>query len=350
LSGFTKMFSGKDIAPHETSGRWSHWIKYPQLLVYGVRLVIHEARRIVARELRAHDHAGKLAEEARHWSKGEKGHTWLDSAVINDLVAREISGDAGVYWLLHFRRRHAPETLGLALNLGCGAGGLERNAFAIGIARAFDSCDISRRAIEEAGRGEKIAGPVNFICADINNIELGQNRYDAVFAVNILHHLTELEHVLDQVRRSLRPGGLFVIHEYAGPARFQWKEAQLRAVNEALDALPRKYRINRRRGGVKRRVYRPILDETNPDSPFEAARSDEILQLIYERFECVERVDIGGALLHPLLEAIVANFDEKSEEDRAMLEGLWNREKELMRQGVLVSDFVYGVFRRKDEG
>ena len=336
-------------APAEGGTKGSSWIKYPGLLLYVFRLAAQSLKRAVARLYKAQDYNGKLAEEASHWAGGERGHTWLDSRVINELETQLISGDPEVYWLLHFRRSHVPEALDRALNLGCGAGGLEINALTIGIARNFDSIDVSLRALELCRRREEIIGAVNYICADINSVELEPNRYDVVFAVNILHHLTELEHVLDEVRKALRPGGAFVIHEYVGPGRFQWTAAQLDAVNSALSELPRRYRRNRRRGGIKKRVYRPLTDELSPDSPFEAARSDEILKLIGERFECIEKVELGGALLHPLLEAIVGNFDEGSERDRNMLKALWNLEKDLMAKGILASDFVYAVFRRPSE-
>ena len=289
-----------------------------------------------------------LSREASHWKKGEKGHTWLDSRTIEELVNAGISGDKDVYWLLHFMRNHAPDGGDPGLVLGCGTGGLELNAVSIGLCKRFHSIDISgeallvcRDAVEEAG------GEIVTVQADLNRVSLESDCFEFAFAANILHHLVEIEHVLDEVKKSLKPGGLFVAHEYVGPSRFQWTDAQLAEVNRILASLPRKYRRNRRKGfGTRRRLFRPPMDVTRRDSPFEAARSDEIPALLEERFEVVEKVNIGGALLHPLLEAIVSNFDDDNPEDREMLISMWQKEKSLMEQGVLGSDFVYAVLRK----
>ncbi len=323
------------------------WSKYPRLLIYGVRRGGLRARRAVA-EMMPAGYRNLLEKEATHWKKGEKGHTWLDSSTIQALANAEISGDEQVYWLLHFMRKHLPTGDGPGLVLGCGTGGLELNAVSIGLCNQFHSFDISKGALDKCKQAvESADGEIETFKADLNKISLVHNFYAIAFAVNILHHLVDLEHVLDEVKKSLRPGGFFVVHEYVGPARFQWTEAQIGEAGRILASMPRKYRRNRRKGFMSRqRLYLPPLDATSRDSPFEAARSDEIVPLLEKRFEVVEKVNIGGALLHPLLEAIVENFDDNNPKDREMLVDLWRREKDLMAKGVLGNDFVYAVLRK----
>lgn len=55
----------------------------------------------------------------------------------------------------------------------------------------------------------------------------------------MLHHITNLEHLLEQVRIALCPGGLFVVLEYVGPSRFQWSDKVDYLMNRMLAALPK---------------------------------------------------------------------------------------------------------------
>lgn len=320
------------------------WRKYPALPFYWFRKGEHFVRRQIARIRQKDDYFSRLRKEAECWRDGNHGNTWMDSRVINELLTETISGDKSEYWLLYFKRKYVRECLDWALNLGCGTGDLEKNAFSIGMVRHFDSLDLSWSAMKKSGLLE-LRG-VRCWVGDINTFEFEEEKYDVVFAVNILHHIMVLERVLDGVRKALKPNGFLVLHEYTGPDRFQWSEEQLREVNIILDRLPKKYKINRRKKGMKKRIYRPLLDETNPNSPFEAVNSSKILPLVNSMFKRVEEVDLGGALLHPLLEAIVENFDDDNPDDARLLQSLWEKERELMMRGVLRSDFTFGVYLR----
>jgi glycosyltransferase involved in cell wall biosynthesis/SAM-dependent methyltransferase len=288
--------------------------------------------------------------EADHWARARPAEvlTWQDHPLIQAHINRLVSGDPAANWLEHFFRAGAPPGgFERALNLGCGQGGLEAHALSRGAVRRFHSLDLSPAAVAAARK--LLAGqPVEFEIVDINRIELAPEQYDVVFAASSLHHFIALEHVFDQVRAALRPGGWLVFDEYVGPARLQWRDAQLDAVNALLAALPARYRRDRRSAWrVKRRLYRPPLDERNRDSPFEAARSEEILPLTAERFTIVSRRDYGGAVLHPLLDGIAGNFHGERVEDVALLRRLAALDLDLMRRGVLASDFTTVIARKE---
>lgn len=288
----------------------------------------------------------RLEREAGHWSRRKQGEivTWQDHPVIRAHINFRVSGDPVVNWLEDFGRRFGGG-FDLALNLGCGFGDLEAHAFGLGLVREFHSLDLSATALAAAGK--KLQGlPVRFEQCDLNQVVLPAGAYDVVFAASSLHHLLRLEHVLDQVRSGLRPGGLLVFDEYVGPSRFQWEETQLRAVNELLSALPGRYRRDLRGGGKKRRIYRPAQDETNRDSPFEAIRSAEILPLVRERFTVVAERGYGGAILHPLLDGIAGNFQLERAEDVDLLTRLAGLEERLEEAGVIRSDFTVMVARK----
>ena len=60
-------------------------------------------------------------------------------------------------------------------------------------------------------------GSVEYTYADLNNVSLPTGEYDAVVVWNSLHHVQDLERLLEEVRRALKPGGVFVgvDHAYA---------------------------------------------------------------------------------------------------------------------------------------
>lgn len=291
---------------------------------------------------------GLLAREAAHWSRGPSFRVmiWQDHPLVRAYINRRVSGAPGVNWLAWFGRSFG---VGFerALDLGCGFGDLEEHALSLGLARSFHAIDISEPALAVA-RSRLAGRPVSFELADLNRVSLPASAYDAVFAASSLHHLTNLEGLLDEVEKSLRPGGFLVFDEFVGPSRFQWTEKQLAVVNEILAALPGRFKKRLRLGfGRKRRVRRAPLDGSGLDSPFEAARSSEILLLAEERFELAARRDYGGALLHPLLEGIAGNFVPGRGPDDKLLGELCELELELERAGALGSDFTVVAARKR---
>jgi hypothetical protein len=84
----------------------------------------------------------------------------------------------------------------------------------------------------------------------------------------------------------------------------------------------------------------------NAVDPTEAVRSADIVPLLRTHFDLVERVDYGGTLLNLVLEEITGNF-AGTPEDLAVLEPLFEAERDCLRRGVLPSDFAVLVARKK---
>jgi 2-polyprenyl-3-methyl-5-hydroxy-6-metoxy-1,4-benzoquinol methylase len=107
-----------------------------------------------------------------------------------------------------------------ALSLGCGNGYLEREALRLNIARTFYGLDVSPQAIalaQEKAREEGIHDHLHYAVADLNQDCLDPGRYDLVLAAMSIHHVKNLDHLLEQIDRCLKPSGLFILNEYVGP-------------------------------------------------------------------------------------------------------------------------------------
>jgi ubiquinone/menaquinone biosynthesis C-methylase UbiE len=320
------------------------------------RTLLGKGRRRISRTFSTDEERGVTAEhwgeDAREKAESEDwlGLYWQSYVLTQKHINRAISGGTDENWVNFTKSRFFSEHVPLALSLGCGYGALERHALQVDIAERFEAFDLAPEAIEVARREAESAGlgdRVSYGVSDLNLIELEPERYDAVFAAQALHHVEALEHVLDEIRRSLTGGGLFVVNEYVGPVRFQFPDERLPLMNRLLLALPERHRRNLRTGKVKTEVVRPDEDEVRRVDPSESIRSDEIMGLIEERFEVVYRADFGGTLLQFVLSDIAGNFDPADPKDVAMIDLVCLYEKTLIDEGVLPSDFVYLVARRR---
>lgn len=272
---------------------------------------------------------------------------WSSHPVVRAAINRRIGGHEDREWLASLRDYLPPGPVESALSLGCGGGQVEREAVALGLCQRIEAVDISPGAVELARELAHKAGmtQISYRVADLNHLTLPPASYDLVIAKQCLHHVHRLEHLLDQVRIALIPGGWFLVNEYVGPSRFQWTDVQLAIANRLLQLLPPRLRWLPQAGRTRDRVERPAPEEVIAVDPSEAVRSSDILPLLEERFAVEVRRDFGGTLLNPLLEGIIVNFDPEREEDNALLRALVTIEEILIEQGVLSSDFTALVAR-----
>jgi SAM-dependent methyltransferase len=284
--------------------------------------------------------------ETQDW----KRYYWQSHPLTLRHINRLISGDERVDWLTYTKQRFFPEPVGPGLSLGCGHGTVEREAIALGICETFVGLDISQAALDVAARDAESAGlgdRIDYRRADLNIAELDRDSYDVVFAVQALHHVDDLEHLFDQIAASLRPGGLLVVNEYVGPARFQWLDKTQDVMNRILELLPEQYRVNPRNGFVKERIERAPADEIARVDPSESIRSDEIMELLRSRFDVLYDAYFGGTINQFLLADIAANFDDDDPKDVAILDLISLLEELLVAERVLPSDFAYVVVSRR---
>ena len=291
-----------------------------------------------------------------YWDKNVKIHdnlagiiSWLHSPLVQKygLPLLRVNEKLNPFneWLSFVKQKYVPNQLSYGLSLGCGDGTLERHAILLKICGRFDAYDNSPKSIEIAkalAAREKI-DEISYRASDINNITLDKGKYDIVFVGSAMHHFSNLEHVTDEIRNSLKPQGLFVMNEFIGPSQFQWTDKQLRIMNDLLHILPARLRIDKTTGSIKGEIVRASVDYMNQHDPSEAIRSAEIVSVVSRSFRQIERVDFGGTLLHRLLHGIVSNFDPAKSEDIAILKLLIYTEQLLIRENVIPSDFAFFV-------
>jgi SAM-dependent methyltransferase len=305
----------------------------------------------VEERLGSAEYAAAAQAEGRAWGahldvelRGEM-NAWLDHPEIAAHYEQRGAID-GLDWR-HWASRHLGGPAARSLDLGCGAGSRSLALWEAGGSRCLEGVDLSGERIAEAERWRReIGAPGRFWAEDVNAVTLEPGRYDLIFSAHSFHHFLALERVLEQSARALTPNGLFILEEFVGPTQFQWTDLQMNLTRALLGFLPESLR-RFRWDMVKHMEGRPTVAEVVAVSPFESIRSAEIVPLVERYFDLFLVRNLGGTIQHLLYNGIVHNFWPPTDESVRALRAILATEDELIDSGLLPSDFMLLVGRRK---
>lgn len=127
-------------------------------------------------------------------------------------------------------------------SLCCGFGHVERRI----IPQLLDvkkcvAVDIATGALEVARQKAREAGldhVIDYVCADLNNYTWEEGKYDLVIANGALHHLVNLEDVLQGIKLTLRENGIFYANEHVGASYQDYPVRQLELINAVAYLVP----------------------------------------------------------------------------------------------------------------
>lgn len=207
-----------------------------------------------------------------------------------------------------------------------------------------DAFDISAEILQRARQlTDSLGLNVEYHIEDVNDIELPPQTYDLVVVAHSLHHFKRIDHVITQVNRSLKPGGLFIVWEYVGPRYQQFSRRQRAHADMVLRALPTRYR-RELDGSIRQRTKSQPLYTISPD---EAIRSDLILPAL-KNMHILYQYNWAG-LLFPLLRGgIAANFDQDDPEDRKIIDCLFQLDRLLCQSGQVEPNFTITIATRSE--
>jgi len=266
-----------------------------------------------------------------------------------------VSGNPDLHYLVYFIERYIKNPVKV-LSLGCGNGHLERVLLDFHIpCTTMQGIDINPDLVEYASQEASKRGYANLVytTADLNHISLPARSFDLVIFFHSLHHVENLEGVLENVGATLTDEGLLLVVDFIGPTRWQWTDQQMRITQELLDILPDELRIDLHEGAsgqLKTVISRPLIEDVVKTDPSESIRSGEIMQFLRNRFDILEEKPMGGTLLNLLFDGTAGNFDESNPLVCALIRCLQKTEELLIRNNVIPSDFVFMVLRKKGSG
>ncbi len=195
-----------------------------------------------------------------------------------------------------------------ALELGCGGGWLtlamaQRGATATGLDISKPALQIARDYYESIK--SEVSGSVTYTVADLNVLELPANHYDVIAVKGTLHHLLRVDHVIREMHRALKPGGLLWVSDSHGEEALQ----TVLVASGLMLVLPTVVSYRDKFAGLLKfgtsapsRIKASI--EAEGLSPFEGAgREHDWVELINATFTVKRRVDapaITGYITHQI--------------------------------------------------
>lgn len=234
-------------------------------------------------------------EPSRYWDREvttpvtPPAHSWTAHLEVRHYINRSIGGGNGTWPLDWFQSRYPGLVFERALSIGCGSGALERDLVRRGIVLSIEAFDASPASIElarELAAKEGFGDRIHYSIADFNTAVLKTATYDLVCFHQSLHHVDALEHLLREVRRALKPGGMLYLDEFVGPSRTYWNEVTIRWYSAIYRLFPRNLRY-----------FDEFAMPVQVEDPSEAIRPSEILPLLRIGFSIEEFRGYGGNIL-----------------------------------------------------
>src|SRR5215471_1009908 len=294
-------------------------------------------------------------EKAAEWwsdpGRDVPGTQWLQIPGATENMNRRATGDPDMDWIAHSAGLLAKFAKPIkTLSLGCGFGVIERVLRRSDYCQLIHGVDVAEGAIEGARKAAQDEGldGLTYEVADLNTATLPEKTYDAVYVHAALHHVFQLEHLLDHIKQTLKPGGLFVVYEYIGPSQMQFPRRDLELADVFLKAIPERYRSMPRFKEIKKEALRLSLDAMNSSDPSESIRASEIVPLTASRFEVKHFRYVGGSLLLLIFSEIAGNFKENDAEIMPLVEALIALDNFLIDHKVLPSYHVYIVCEKTE--
>ncbi len=119
-------------------------------------------------------------------------------------------------WILNHIQKNFKDTKNLKiLDVGCGAG------FATNYLSDFSNhitgIDLATTAMDTAKKFGLKNGhsDVKYITGDANNLPFDEQHFDVVISLDFLEHVDQPEHIISEISKVLKPGGLFFYHTFS---------------------------------------------------------------------------------------------------------------------------------------
>ena len=205
---------------------------------------------------------------------------------------------------------------------------------------------------------------IKTIIQDVNKLELTSEYYDFVVVRSSLHHFLELEHVFEEIGKSLKPKGKFlVMGEVIGRNGQLLYDETREVVNKIMSILPEKYRVNHNTKTILSKAMEKlpekfrlkhdsnVIDKTFPNidyakDSFEAIRSEEIYPLIMKYFNPVEHIVFDAIISYLLDFRYGPNYDLNNKLDRTILELIVQLDMYYLENKILKPTSLFGIFEK----
>jgi ubiquinone/menaquinone biosynthesis C-methylase UbiE len=237
-----------------------------------------------------------LKRTAEHWDRAHFSPEvqlaeWQNHPLARERMIRLLGGRVRERW---FTETYLPATgVERGLGIGVGTGATEMEILKSGAVKHFDLWDVSSASLEAVRQHAARFGAADRITTnvgDIHTADLGENRYDVITFIASLHHIENLDGVLEQCHRALKPGGVLWAAEYVGPDRFDFPPEHTTLARDLFMGLDLSLR----------KSWEPVLrfptrQEVIEVDPTESIHSADIPSAIQRHFDRVAETPTYGS-------------------------------------------------------
>jgi len=232
-----------------------------------------------------------IARESLHWGGVEKDpenpQIWHDPVLFGVFFGKEYAR------LVDRAASGGPRIL----ELGCGEGRLSIELAARGM--QVTGIDLSEERIKRANANALSARGAlrpTFVTGDLNTIDLPANSFDCVVAHDSLHHILHLTRLCSEVKKTLKPGGSFLVMDYIGMGTVRKLLAGvLYGILPTYQPYRKKWKLRSRLGAflaTEKQKRNDLLDPSSGalhhDSPFEEISQGSIITEVRQSFRIIE--------------------------------------------------------------
>ncbi len=182
----------------------------------------------------------------------------------------------------------------------------------------FECLDLNPDMLERgkvAVSGAGLADNFIFSRDDFNRWKPSR-KYGCVLANQSLHHVLNLEGLFDSVKKSLEPGGIFLVSDMIGRnGHMRWPEA-MDALQPFWNELPENYRFNR----LQNRYEPDYINHDCSSEGFEGIRAQDILPLLLERFNFNFFFPFGNIIFVFIDRPFGHNYDADADWDKDFID------------------------------
>ncbi|HET8549470.1 MAG TPA: class I SAM-dependent methyltransferase [Bryobacteraceae bacterium] len=230
------------------------------------------------------------------------------------------------------------------ISLGAGACGIELS-FARRVRSAAITCvDINATLLEQArAKAQAEDLEMHFETADLNTLELPASAHDIVFCHAALHHVIELEHLFEQIRRTLRPDGELIVVDVITPNGYRMRPATRTVVNTLWSAIPPRFRINHT-AYPEPRLDLQVCEPDTSTTSMECIRSEDILPLLNATFTSRHFVPFYSISRRFFDTMYGPNYELTNHLDRAIFEFIWELDQHYIATGELEPETFFGIY------
>ena len=189
----------------------------------------------------------------------------------------------------------------------------------------------------------------DFEVADLNTKQLQPDRYDVVVAHDALHHILDLEHLLDEIHRALRPGGSFIVYDYVGMSGVRKVLAAfLYAVLPTYQPYRMKLRLAKRLTRFmqseegKRHLLARTSDISGNESPFEEISAASIVRLMEKKFDVIDK-----QYFHPFFYYLAPKVRLPQRFRKGILRSLAIMDEKILQMKLSKGAYVYLVAKKR---